>query len=342
MVTAAAMRPLLQRLERFVTLMFRTGKEQCADNQPFERDMWAMTQGARLLIQCAPTTTKWELTKFMLRSAIRPRLHRHWMHYLTADVERRAWLTVNPSLLWKLQRPYAMMSLRAPEKLQRLVDHYDWLSTLWQPEARTSLRREAPMVIASLSGASGTAYRVDIGFDERFAKEGELTLSMHHDHCRLATLVFSVSRLGPLRWAAHIGCLQGPEADGAGRDRVRDATKDLHGLRPKQAIVQAIYAIAHLHRVQEITGVSNAGHVYQARRRRNDRICADYDGFWAELGGVRRGALFVMPDRLHQKSIDEAPSRKRAQYRRRYELETSLAAQIDAVLAPPLKERHAA
>lgn len=301
--------------------------------------MWAMGEGLRLLRQCAPHTTRWEQAKFVIRYALRPRLHERWVRYLTADATRRAWAGINPSLPWKLQRPYATASLPAAEKLRRLIEHYDWLAHTWPASALAALQGGGELTLATLPVADAPPFTLVIGFDERFAKEGELALSMHEGEVRLGTLVFSVSRHAPGGWSAHVGCLQGPGPDVMGRDVVRDATKTLQGLRPKQALLQALYVIAQLHGVREITCVSNASHIYQRQRRRGERVCADYDGFWLELGAQPRGELFVLPERLRQKSIDEAPSRKRAQYRRRYELETAFSTQIEAVLTQGLAPR---
>jgi uncharacterized protein VirK/YbjX len=294
--------------------------------------MWAMGEGVRLLRQCAPHTTRWEQAKFVVRYALRPRLHERWVRYLTSDETTRAWVRVNPSLPWKLQRPYGVVSLRATDKLRRLIEHYDWLVHSWPAPALAALQGSGELTLATLSVAEAALFRLTLGFEERFAKEGELALSIYEGAVRLGTLVFSVSRQAQGGWSAHVGCLQGPGPNVVGRDVVRDATKTLHGLRPKQALLQALYVIAHLHGVKEIICVSNASHVYQTQRRRGERVNADYDGFWSELGALRRGALFVLPERLRQKSIEETPSRKRAQYRRRHELEMALSAQIEAVL----------
>lgn len=292
--------------------------------------MQSMREGVRLLLQCAPGTTRWEVAKFCMRSACRPRLHERWLQYLGGRADRLQWARLQPALLWKLQRPYAMAGLPAAEKLRRLMDHYDWLETTWPAAPLAALRRGQPVQLASLASASGRVHGLALGFEERFAKEGELVLSMSCGAERLASLVFSVHRRDGL-WAMHVGCLQGPAASDHARDAVRDATKDLCGLRPKHAVVQALCVLAGLHGVREIACVANAGHVYQHQRRRGDRVLADYDGFWHELGGVPRGALFLLPPLQQHKPVEEVPSRKRAQYRRRLQLEAALAQQVESV-----------
>lgn len=282
----------------------------------------------------APSTTRLELLKFSVRLLCAPRLHRQWAAYLGASPQRQAWAQAQPALLWKLQRPYAVASSSARHTLQRLMDHYDWLEARWPAQVLDALRGGLPVTLASVDLPEGIRYHLRLSCEERFAKEGELALSLLREAQPLATLVFSVGRT-EAGWSLHIGCVQGPSGGDAGREAVRHATKELEGLRPKQCVLQALYGIAALHDVHTVTGVSNEGHVYQGQRRREGRVQSDYDGFWTELGGVPNGEWFVLPSEWHVKPIEEVPSRKRAQYRRRREIEQALAHQVDTLLGAP-------
>ncbi len=284
----------------------------------------------------------WETAKFAARGCVHPRAHGVWGRFLSEDTQRSAWARAHPHLLWKLQRPYIEIDVPTRTKLVWLCDHHLWMHQRWPASVTDALCRRGEALLAQLqlggqadrqtsSEADAHAvYRLELRIDPQFAKEGELVLSLSRDGERLAVLAFTIHRAG-LRWVAHIGCLQGALGEG-GAELIRTATKELQGLRPKQAVLQALYALTAAQGVHEIQAVSNRSHVYQAKRRRRERVQADYDAFWTEFGALPLGNSFRLPGSLPRKTLDEIPSRKRAQYRRRHELEDSLAAQLRAVM----------
>lgn len=293
--------------------------------------MKVFVDGVKLLLRTGASTSWWETTKFAVRGCTHLRAHRAWTRFLSGDAGQLTWVEAHPHMLWKLQRPYIQTGLDVSTKLAWLCDHHLWMNRHWPSAVLASLRRCGRAELAQIELEQAPPYRLELGVDQQFAKEGEVVLSLLRGPDRLAVVAFTVCRLGP-RWVVHIGCLQG--ADGMqGSDLIRVATKELHGLRPKQAVLQALYALMGQHGVAQIRGVSNRGHVYQAKRRRRERVRADYDAFWEEFGGVSNGPMFTLPDRLERKVIEAVPSRKRAQYRRRYELGDALAAQIHQSMA---------
>ncbi|WP_267881362.1 DUF535 family protein [Xenorhabdus nematophila] len=50
-------------------------------------------------------------------------------------------------------------------------------------------------------------------------------------------------------------------------------------------------------------------------------MVADYNAFWESLSGIRKeNNDFHLPSIIERKSLDDIPSKKRAEYRRRYQL----------------------
>ena len=48
---------------------------------------------------------------------------------------------------------------------------------------------------------------------------------------------------------------------------------------------------------------------------------ADYDEFWESLGGIQReDGLWELAEKIARKPIEEIPSKKRSQYRSRYQI----------------------
>jgi hypothetical protein len=97
-------------------------------------------------------------------------------------------------------------------------------------------------------------------------------------------------------------------------------------------VLLALYALVRGYGLGGIHAVTNASHIHQARWLSRNKVQADYDQFWGEMGGVRDRSGYVLPDCMARKTLAEIPSRKRAQYRRRHELEDALISQIQAAL----------
>src|SRR3712207_7766985 len=69
--------------------------------------------------------------------------------------------------------------------------------------------------------------------------------------------------------------------------------------------------------------VGNANHIYLAQRyryKKERKVKADYDEFWESLGGIQReDGLWELAKTIARKPIEEIPSKKRSQYRSRYQ-----------------------
>jgi uncharacterized protein VirK/YbjX len=131
----------------------------------------------------------------------------------------------------------------------------------------------------------------------------------------------------------YIGGLQGPKSH-VPHEAIQGATKACHGLFPKRLLVEAAMMLAQYLDVEAIRAVSNETHIYQSLRYRKKKLRqlhADYNSFWESLGGVVDGQRdFVLPLMMPRKPIEEIASKKRAEYRRRYELLDSLQSQTAA------------
>ncbi|HEY9104900.1 VirK/YbjX family protein [Chitinimonas sp.] len=264
--------------------------------------------------------------KYLLRGLATYPWSRRWVNYLYQHEQCLQLLQLQPRLLFKLQRPYLRKQVCMNRKLDWLRAHYGWMLANWPWAFVQRLYQQRQAELAVLTGDSGEHYRLLLQPTERCDKEGDLLLLLEHREQPLAFLSFTIHREGE-GWVANVGCLQGP-CPSLGREAVKAATQDLHGLRPKQAVLTALCALTTGYGIDQIHAVSNAGHIYQAKTRRSKRISADYDSFWAEMGGVLQGESFHLPPTLPRKLVADIPSRKRAQYRRRHEVEDRMIAAL--------------
>ncbi|WP_460533942.1 VirK/YbjX family protein [Chitinimonas naiadis] len=264
--------------------------------------------------------------KYLLRGLLTYRTSQRWASYLLRHEQCLQLLQLQPRLLFKLQRPYLRKKVCIKQKLEWLREHYGWMLAQWPWTFVLRLYQQRGIELACMTGDSGEHYRLLLRPTEQCDKEGDLLLALECNEQPLAFLSFSIHRCNDA-WVANIGCLQGPRPE-LGREAVKLATQDMYGLRPKQAVLTALYALTSGYRIRQLHAVSNDSHIYQARMRRNKRVSADYDSFWTEMGGQRLGDSFHLLGTLPRKAVIDIPSRKRSQYRRRHELEDKMIAEL--------------
>ena len=138
---------------------------------------------------------------------------------------------------------------------------------------------------------------------------------------------------GDGEWAMWIGAMQGPNVDDA-RDLVKRITKRCHAYRTKNLILYAAQAVARNFGVKKIFAVTNAGYYANNHVRRDRKLKTSFGDFWTEAGGVptRDERFFELPLTETRKTVEEIPSHKRAQYRRRFAMLDELDAAISDTL----------
>lgn len=150
------------------------------------------------------------------------------------------------------------------------------------------------------------------------AKEGLWRLSLRRFDSKRT--VYSLS-FAFIRDAIFIGAIQGSSSHEAS-ELIRQATKALHGLRPPFFLIEILRSLARQWNVNRIVGVDGKFQL-KASKGSNDRerVRFDYSAFWAELGGSENlEGNWDIPLLGLRKSLDEIESKKRAMYRRRFEL----------------------
>ncbi|MFO1339818.1 MAG: DUF535 family protein [Burkholderiaceae bacterium] len=165
---------------------------------------------------------------------------------------------------------------------------------------------------------------------EWIENEGELALSLFKGPKRLYTvaLVFGACRGRP---AMMIGSIQGVSWEGANATYA-ELTKQLHGCRPRDLIVHASLCIAESLGLPRAYAISDACRHHRAARfpgGAGHAPTADYDEVWGDRGGVRgNDGFFELDTAFRPRDLNEVPSKKRAMYRRRYDMLGALRADI--------------
>jgi len=286
-----------------------------------------------------PGTSHWRRrrAKFLLRGWLRRRDTSGWLERLAEPDAKSLW-TIRPRLGSKLQRPYVNRRWGARARLEALIAHYDTLSEHIAGSVRESIYRDGITLlrIAALGtpalGAedpANWALEAKLAYRDQFEKEGELTLLVEDPATGLALagLTFCICGGRGARefW---IGGLQA-SPDPRVRGLIRDATKHLHGMRPKALAVWLLQELARDWGIGRIRAVSDQVHIYRHWHKRR-QIAATYDEFWTECCGapIAEGGWelpLAMPVRPRE---ELKPSRRRA-----HELRYAMLAEFKALVS---------
>ena len=272
--------------------------------------------------------------KAALGALVFPVQRARWQAFIAATPGLAALAQDHPSLLYKIYRPYANRRLGCAARVDLLRGHYRFL---WQAGARPLVEYVArrALVLASVEGKDGATYRLQLTAIHDSHLEGELCLRLTRDGVPLylASFLFRPQPGQAGGVAIALGALQGLRSP-AGAQAVRDATRALHGCRPKNLMVTALRDFGDFFACNNVFLVSNDNRIaLNARRRRH--IAADYDHVWQELHALRmRDGNYHLPCAPYRvPDLAELPSKKRADARRRGELLLSMAAGMRGQLA---------
>jgi uncharacterized protein VirK/YbjX len=268
------------------------------------------------------TRRHWRTVRYAAKCILRPLASLRWIEALehsplAPHIERK------PRLILKPHRAYISRHYGFARRSAALLTHHVLTASLRSHGKSVEPPTGEEQVVAEIDGKhAGERYRVCIGGTDKFDREGEVMLSLREANSGelVQVLVFTLA-LRNDRPSLEIGCLQGGRTAQA-QALIKRATKALHGIRPKNLLLDAVYSLADGWGMCAIYGISNASRVFGGKR-----VHADYDEFWRELGGVAdHDGFFALPPTLPEKT--DIPSNRRAEYRRRGETRAQLAAQI--------------
>ena len=270
--------------------------------------------------------------RFLLRTCWYREVSSVWFAFLDATPWRRWQVRLEPALAERLHRPYRRSDLTIDGRLSAAISHWHAFENIGWPRQALQFR-EAPYPLASFRCKDGVLRALVLCTSDQFAKEGDACLQLRSGQDALFTVAFSL-RLpvsgSPL--VVDIGCMQGPPPD-TGRTVVRETTKALHGLRPRDLLLDAVRAVGVAAGARGLVGVCSARHIYRHWRKRR-AFHFDYDQYWLERDGLPDAdGDFGLSIHGRPFDISSVPSRKRAEAKRRHCLQIEMRAGILAALA---------
>jgi uncharacterized protein VirK/YbjX len=274
-----------------------------------------------------------ELLKLKARAMLHRAQTKRWLQLLNSHPAFSEYVQSWPRFLYKIYRPYLTGTLPMEARLAVLASHYQFIfqRDLGPLVAQAS---RAGVPLAAVEGKTGVRYQLRLRAVGTLEREGELALQLCEGDEVLYSAAFTFAwRADAL--AVSIGCIQGANADGA-LDAIRRATRELHGLRPKQLLVSLVRHLGHALGCERLYLVSNANRVVRGAMRQG-RVRSDYDQLWNELGAARQpdGDYLLPCVALAAPDLEGVPSKKRAETRRRHELMAALVGAVSERLGRP-------
>ena len=273
--------------------------------------------------------------KFFLRTLFLSPITLKWFDKLIQYPLLGYYFSCQTNLPCKLQRPYLASCLSQQERFEALAYHYDFLARHSDSMTKAFYNPNIACELADVKVKNDANIKIALQARNKFAREGEISLYFYdNDGIDLATITFTIMQYQQ-KTTLFIGGLQGTGHHDA-RIRVQQATKQCYGLFPKRVALEAALVIARYFNLEQIVAVGNKTHIYNNWRynTRQERILSDYDDFWLTIDGKQdSNGLFILPNLIYRKSLDEIASKKRSEYRNRYALLDQLENSITENLA---------
>ncbi|WP_343728815.1 VirK/YbjX family protein [Duganella sp.] len=274
-----------------------------------------------------------ERLKLSLRAALHHRATYGWLQLLNSHPMFAELVQARPRLIYKIYRPYLSNTMPCAQRVDVLREHYRHVLRFGLGPLTVRAARAA-VPLASIEGKSGLPYRLQLRAIEPMEREGELVLQLLQGSELVYSCAFSFvhSEQGML---LGIGCMQGPRG-AHGLQLIKDATRELHGLRPKNLMVKLLSQIAHDHGCVALRLVSNRNRVVCGATRQG-KVHADYDGLWQELGALQRadGDYQLASEPICEPDLAAIASKKRSEARKRHETLCELAQAVAVSLHAP-------
>ncbi|MGU3481925.1 VirK/YbjX family protein [Enterobacteriaceae bacterium C34A] len=268
--------------------------------------------------------------KFMLRSLLTPFTTATLLSRLAVQPRLKEMLSVQPGLPCRLHRPWVSMNMARQNAADALTSHYQLCAQKLPRQVMNAYLSEEGAGLVTLTRRDEQTFSIRLCADAMLDKEGEATLTFcDASNTVLAELTFTLCQFNGKR-TLYIGGMQGAK-NHVPHELIQTATKSCNGLFPKRLLVEVAMVMGQLMHTEALRAVSNETHIYRNvryRKKKQDKLHADYNSFWESLGATAdSNGDYLLPLEMPRKPMEEIASKKRSEYRRRYELLDSLQAQ---------------
>lgn len=273
--------------------------------------------------------------KYLFRSLALPALTWKMVQAITHESVMREILPIQHTLPSKIHRPYLYSGMPLDSRANAIISHYQYVKKLAVPRLRQAMLSRQGLELVSFTGKNGEAFTLTLACTGRCEREGEVNLLFRREGVQLAMLTFAVMEEEG-RPVAMIGGIQGAHRD-TPHELIRDATKACYGLFPKRLLMEVLTLICAATGIEKIQAVSDKGHIFRSLRyrlKKRQLFHASYNEFWESLNAVPVNArLYTLPLGFPRKPLEEIASKKRSEYRKRYDLLDTIHHQFSQAIA---------
>lgn len=242
-------------------------------------------------------------------------------------------LAVSPQMLGVVEWPYIHNQWDIHTKLDKIATHYEVLSKLKSNLVGISFGNSFELL--NLSDYSD-GVKIIIDRAAWFTREGELLINIYRKSLRIASIAFTLGKKEHAT-VAYIGAIQGVHSGISTEDSLalfKLLTKDFEGLRPRSLLIEVLKVVLKKLGASRMYAVSEQNRHHRHSYFRNNEktiFVNDYNPIWEENGGVfdSNTGFYEIPITPAIKNMEDIPSKKRSQYKRRHEIILSLVDRIN-------------
>ncbi|WP_279024787.1 VirK/YbjX family protein [Gibbsiella quercinecans] len=297
-------------------------EKETSNAQPLNNIGFALSLATGKLCPNTYWDKKSHRVKFLLRSLIFPLQTSRLLSLLAGLPYYRELLQSQNNIPIKVHRPYLYRALTVKQRTDVIINHYTFLGEMQNFQMSNALTSLEDKCIYTLKGKDGVEFAICGSTAKRAEREGESTVFLKMGDTLLASITFSVASHNQQQ-SIFIGGVQGA-SKGVGNEVIKQATKLCYGLFPKRILMEVIFQFARENNIDKIFGVSDNSHVFRSLRyvfSKRSQFHASYNNFWQAIGGQKVSKhLYALPLSIPRKDNSELPSKKRSEYRKRYEL----------------------
>lgn len=226
---------------------------------------------------------------FSMRFVRHPFLTARWIAFLGEFGERYRLGLPHDDLVRKSIPTFFLHGASSSGRLDLLLNHFDVASEVLSRRSLMALWRGGALEMGTVSGRAEN-YRIQLQLADHCGARHEgafaIRLRRQSDEYTLCTVGFVFVRSGDDTYSLAIGGMQGPKGEDAKRALIT-ATRDLGGLRPKDAALLVLQGLVAEGHAAFIHAVSNERHVINRRRlKRRKMMMVDLDAYWCDRGGA--------------------------------------------------------
>lgn len=258
--------------------------------------------------------------RFCLWGLVNPKPIKILLNELSSPPFREL-LTCRTDLLEKPLKPYVCVSWTSEQRTKHLIDHIHIMNAFWGPHFIDILTDRGHHLV-QITDRHGAHYYLKLFAGED--REGALGLRLTDSEDQpIYSITFNLSQQNGTR-ILHIGALQGPNDNLINRQEIiKRLTKATHGIRTKALMVEFTLMLANQLQMDQLQGISNKGHIYQALRyiigSKGKSVSFNYDQLWQEYGATPIDPyLYRIPLNPKRKNPEDLNKTKRRLYEKRY------------------------